>query len=123
MGSNEILSSMVSALFIRHNQYNRTFDVGRSYEQQGGGPFSWQRQLGVERCCVNLVLALPVSFAAGLASGMVGVGGGILKVPMMVLPPCVPGLSLDHRRAAMVYGFASTNPCFCLPGTGWGSSV
>jgi uncharacterized protein len=43
-----------------------------------------------QRYCVNLALALPVSAAAGMISGMVGVGGGILKVPMMVLLFGVP---------------------------------
>lgn len=45
----------------------------------------WNRQLGDEHYCVNLAVALPISFAAGAVSGLVGVGGGILKVPMMVL--------------------------------------
>ncbi len=52
--------------------------------------FSWRRQLGEEVYCVNLALALPISFAAGLVSGLVGVGGGVLKVPMMVLLFGVP---------------------------------
>ena len=63
----------------------RTFDIDRSCEQQRQSPFLWHRQLGDEAYCVNLAIALPISFAAGVASGMVGVGGGILKVPMMVL--------------------------------------
>lgn len=45
----------------------------------------WNRRLGDQHYCVNLAVALPVSFAAGAISGLVGVGGGILKVPMMVL--------------------------------------
>ena len=46
---------------------------------------SWTRSVGSATYRVNLALALPISFVAGLASGLVGVGGGILKVPMMVL--------------------------------------
>ncbi len=45
----------------------------------------WRRRLGEEEYCVNLLRALPISFVAGTVSGLVGVGGGILKVPMMVL--------------------------------------
>jgi len=45
----------------------------------------WKRRLDGRTYCVNLAVALPVSFVAGLVSGLVGVGGGILKVPMMVL--------------------------------------
>ncbi len=47
--------------------------------------FHWYRQFNQQHYSVNLLLALPVSFAAGLNSGLVGVGGGILKVPLMVL--------------------------------------
>ncbi len=47
--------------------------------------FGWRRRLGEREYCVNLAIALPISFLAGALSGLVGVGGGILKVPMMVL--------------------------------------
>lgn len=47
--------------------------------------FGWRRQLGEHTYCVNLLLAVPISFVAGAVSGLVGVGGGILKVPMMAL--------------------------------------
>ena len=46
---------------------------------------AWVRSVGSASYHVNLAVALPISFVAGLASGLVGVGGGILKVPMMVL--------------------------------------
>lgn len=54
------------------------------------GLFRWHRRLGARRYSVNLLVALPASFAAGLASGLVGVGGGILKVPLMVLLLGIP---------------------------------
>lgn len=50
----------------------------------------WRRRFGDEIYCVNLLIALPVSFIAGAASGLVGVGGGILKVPLMVLLLGIP---------------------------------
>lgn len=52
--------------------------------------YRWRRTLGTQTYVVNLAIALPVSFLAGVASGMLGVGGGILKVPMMVLLFGVP---------------------------------
>jgi uncharacterized membrane protein YfcA len=45
-----------------------------------GGTLSWQRIVNNEQYCINLLIAIPVSGLAGLVSGMVGVGGGILKV-------------------------------------------
>ncbi len=54
------------------------------------GLMSWPRTLGGQRYCVNLALALPVTFVAGLLSGLVGVGGGILNIPIMVLLLGIP---------------------------------
>lgn len=62
----------------------RDFDWRRDCAERSSF-FGWHRRLGEQEYCVNLLLALPISFAAGAVSGLVGVGGGILKVPMMVL--------------------------------------
>jgi uncharacterized protein len=62
--------------------------------QVGAGPRDgfpvWRRELGGQVYSVNMALALPLSFAAGALSGMVGVGGGLIKVPIMVLVLGVP---------------------------------
>jgi len=50
-----------------------------------GRLLAWRRTHGQEVYFVNLLLALPICFLAGAVSGLVGVGGGVLKVPMMVL--------------------------------------
>lgn len=55
--------------------------VGSPYKNR---IFMWRRTFDEQDYCVNVLIALPVSFIAGLASGLVGVGGGILKVPLMV---------------------------------------
>lgn len=55
-----------------------------------GGFFRWERHAGSETFCVNMGIALPISFVAGAISGLIGVAGGILKVPMMVLLFGVP---------------------------------
>ena len=55
-----------------------------------GGPMSWRRIINNEQYCINLLIAIPVSILAGLVSGMVGIGGGILKVAAMVLLLGVP---------------------------------
>ena len=68
-----------AAVFVVRNFKSSRDDAERS------SFFGWRRRLGTQEYCMNLVLALPMSFAAGAVSGLVGVGGGILKVPMMVL--------------------------------------
>ena len=63
----------------------KTFDIKHDCDNSHKSPMTWKRSLHDQTFCVNMLVALPVSFMAGLVSGMVGVGGGILKVPMMVL--------------------------------------
>lgn len=52
--------------------------------------FSWERRLGEASYRVNVPLALPLSFFAGIMSGLLGIGGGLLKVPLMVLVLHIP---------------------------------
>ncbi|MGH9717585.1 MAG: sulfite exporter TauE/SafE family protein [Candidatus Acidiferrales bacterium] len=50
----------------------------------------WKRRLGLESYRINLAIALPASLLVGALSGLIGIGGGILKIPMMVLLFRVP---------------------------------
>ncbi len=84
----------------------RTFDFARTREPRRRSRFSWQRSLGDQSYRVNLAIALPVCFLAGLASGMVGVGGGILKVPMMVLLFGVP-MDIAVGSSALMVGITA----------------
>jgi uncharacterized membrane protein YfcA len=70
------------------------------------GFFSWKRTVGQQTYCVNLALALPLSFAAGIISGMVGVGGGLLKVPMMVLALGIP-MDIAVGSSALMVGLTA----------------
>jgi uncharacterized membrane protein YfcA len=68
--------------------------------------FRWRREIGMEVYCVNLALALPISFVAGTVSGLVGVAGGILKVPMMVLLFGVP-MNIAVASSAFMVGLTA----------------
>jgi len=50
----------------------------------------WQRKFGEEEYSVNLLIGLPLAALAGLIAGLLGIGGGIIKVPLMVLLLGVP---------------------------------
>ena len=74
---------------------------------RSGFPY-WKRALGDDRYTVNLAIALPASFAAGLASGLLGVGGGLVKVPLMVLLLGIPMDIAVGSSALMIGVTAST---------------
>jgi uncharacterized membrane protein YfcA len=68
--------------------------------------FVWNRRLGGRQYQVNLAIGLPVSFAAGLFSGLLGVGGGILKVPMMVMLLGIP-MDVAIGSSALMVGITA----------------
>lgn len=71
-----------------------------------GSIFTWRRQIGEHAYQVNLALALPISLLAGAVSGLVGVGGGILKVPMMVLLFGIP-MEIAIGSSALMIGLTA----------------
>jgi uncharacterized protein len=91
-----------AALFMVRPMKERQPCAGRR-----GGAFSWKRTLGEQSYCVNLALALPLSFAAGILSGLVGVGGGLIKVPMMVLALGVP-MDIAVGSSALMVGLTAS---------------
>jgi uncharacterized membrane protein YfcA len=72
-----------------------------------GGLMSWRRVKNNEPYCINLLIAIPVSVVAGLVSGMVGVGGGILKVAAMVLLLGVP-MDIAVASSSFMVGITAT---------------
>ena len=71
-----------------------------------GVPY-WQRQIGEEHYAVNLAVALPAVFVAGLASGLLGIGGGLIKVPLMVLLLNIP-MDIAIGSSALMVGITAT---------------
>ena len=62
----------------------------------------WRRRFGDSEYVVNLWLAIPITAAAGLAAGAVGISGGSFKVPLMVLLCGVPMRVAVGTSSAMV---------------------
>jgi uncharacterized protein len=76
----------------------------------GDGPsgfFRWRRAIGSQTYCLNLGLALPIAFVAGMISGLIGVSGGILKVPMLVLLFGVP-MNIAVGSSAFMVGLTAS---------------
>ena len=83
------------------------FEIPNRCGENPGGFFRWRRGIGNERYCVNLALALPIAFVAGAVSGLVGVSGGILKVPMLVLLFGVP-MNIAVGSSAFMVGLTAS---------------
>lgn len=87
---NVLLSVLAGAITIAALPLILNIDGRHGKAVCHGGLMSWRRVTNNELYCINLLIAIPVSITAGLISGMVGVGGGILKVAAMVLLLGVP---------------------------------
>ena len=66
------------------------------------GIFIWRRVHDGQPYSINLLLALPLMAAVGLLTGMVGIGGGVLKVPVMNLLFRIPMPVAIGSSAVMV---------------------
>jgi uncharacterized membrane protein YfcA len=52
--------------------------------------WKWQRTGVAEPYTINVIVLVPIMIAAGFIAGMLGVGGGLIKVPAVVLLGGVP---------------------------------
>lgn len=62
--------------------------------------YVWKRERNGISYDVNLLIALPIALIAGILSGMLGIGGGVLKVPMMTL---LLGIPMDIAISTSVF--------------------
>jgi uncharacterized membrane protein YfcA len=67
----------------------------------------WQRERGGETYQLDLRLVIPVMLPVGVLTSMVGIGGGVLKVPLMVLLFGVP-MSIAVGSSAFMVGLTAT---------------
>jgi uncharacterized protein len=92
----------ISAFFmVKH------LEIPNRCDGQPNGFFRWRRVVCSEVYCVNLALALPVAFIAGAISGLIGVSGGIIKVPMLVLMFGVP-MNVAVGSSAFMVGLTAS---------------
>lgn len=73
----------------------------------GGGRHLWRRRTFFEdEYTVNLAVVLPLAFVAGFAAGLVGIGGGVINVPILVLLSGVP-IDVAVATSSMIVGFTA----------------
>lgn len=68
--------------------------------------YVWRRKLYNEEYYINVPLALIVGFIAGACSGLLGIGGGMLKIPLMVMLLGVP-MDIAIGTSAFMVGVTS----------------
>ena len=85
----------------------KRFDMQNRCSDNPSGFFNWRRGVGVETYCVNMGIALPVTLVVGFISGLIGVSGGILKVPMLVLLFGVP-MNIAVGSSAFMVGLTAS---------------
>jgi len=49
------------------------------------GRFYWKREFGGNSYSLNIPLIIPVAFLIGYVAGLLGIAGGVFKVPIMIL--------------------------------------
>jgi len=84
----------------------RPFHPHRSCMPKQSNWYHWQRRYEGQSYAVNWLLALPVSFLAGMISGMIGIGGGLLKVPLLVLLIGIP-MDIAVGTSALMVGMTA----------------
>ena len=73
----------------------------------GEGRHLWRRRTFFEdEYTVNLAVVLPLAFVAGFAAGLVGIGGGVINVPILVLLSGVP-IDVAVATSSMIVGFTA----------------
>lgn len=106
--SDEALSLLLAALltaaalFMLRSQRAPQIDLGGR-----PGILVWRRMQGDQPYQVNLLLALPLMAILGLLTGMTGIGGGVLKVPLMTLLFKIP-MKVAIGSSALMVGVTAT---------------
>lgn len=70
----------------------------------------WSRKYGEEKYSVNLLIGLPIAALAGIVAGLLGIGGGVIIIPLLVLLLGVPmkiavGTSCFMAGITALFGF------------------
>jgi len=108
----EIFSDKMLSFFFACLLFIASYFMLKRYEERikahkGGFLTCWKREVGGLKYSVNLLIGLPICLVLGFFAGMLGISGGTLKVPIMVLLLGVPMKIAVGSSAFMVMTTAS----------------
>jgi len=91
----EIFGDKMLSFFFACLLFIAAFFMLKRYEEriktcEGSFLTCWKREVGGVQYKVNLLIGLPICLVLGFFAGMLGISGGTLKVPIMVLLLGVP---------------------------------
>jgi len=68
------------------------------------GRFYWHRSFGGNEYSINIILVFPVMFFIGYVAGLLGIAGGVFKVPIMILWFGIPA-KIAVATSSLMVGF------------------
>ncbi|HSA34549.1 MAG TPA: sulfite exporter TauE/SafE family protein [bacterium] len=82
----EVLAGLFAFFLLVNGAHLAFSDIREGHCEVSSLPrrLLWERTIAGERVVINLPLALPIAFLSGIFGGMVGLGGGIVMLPLMV---------------------------------------
>ena len=95
------LLTVASFFMIRPHRAKRIDQPARP------GIFIWRRVHVGQPYSINLLLALPLMAVVGFVTGMIGIGGGVLKVPLMNILFRIP-MQVAIGSSAVMVGITAT---------------
>lgn len=106
--SEEALSLLLAALLTVGAYFMiRSHPARQSHRAVQPGVVIWRRMHDNQPYEINLVLALPLMGIVGLLTGMTGIGGGVMKVPLMNLLFRIP-VKVAIGSSAVMVGITAT---------------
>jgi len=101
-----ILTSILIATLVMTGLIMIRGSVGDAHLYRGDAWYLWRRESPGGNYTINMLLAIPISSIAGAMSGMIGIGGGVLKVPMMAILFGVP-IDIAIATSAFMVGITA----------------
>lgn len=104
--------TLIFALFLLYVASRMIFSIGLGkLKLSTNRKTGWSRQLRdsdgkVFEYAANMRLGLPLSFLAGVSSGLLGIGGGSLMVPILHFALCLP-MHLSVATSVFIMVFTS----------------